>query len=195
MKRSDGTTGFVASSYLELQFHDVPSNHYAEDAIDYLVDRGILYGVGNDNFGMGNPLTRWQAVLLITRANNVSLDNRPDLNFSDVPKNYPYYKEIAAAVDEELFVGLGNSFEPDETLTRAQMAVVLQKLYQFPKATTAHPFTDIVANWYADPVARLYHSGITAGVTDTQFGPQSTITREQFAVFMVRSMDESYRLK
>ena len=78
VKRSDGTTGFVASSYLELQFHDVPNNHYAEDAIDYLVDRSILYGVGNDNFGMGDPLTRWQAVLLITRANNVSLENRPD---------------------------------------------------------------------------------------------------------------------
>ena len=196
VKRSDGTTGFVASSYLELQFHDVPSNHYAEEAIDYLVDRGILYGVGEDNFGMGQPLTRWQAVLLITRANNVSLENRPDLTFSDVPKDYPYYKEIAAAVDEELFVGLpDNKFEPDATLTRGQMAVVLQKIYQFPKATTGHPFTDIVANWYADPVARLYQSGIVAGVTDTQFGPQNTITREQFASFMVRSMDETYRLK
>ena len=197
VKRSDGTTGFVASSYLKLQFHDVPATHYAEDEIDYLVDRGILYGVGNDNFGMGQPLTRWQAVLLITRANNVSLDNRPDPGFTDVPKNHPQYNEIAAAVDEGLFKGVSdNKFEPDATLTRSQMAVVLQRLYQFPEASTGHPFTDIAADWYADEVARLYHSGITEGVdvTKTKFGPEMIVTREQFAVFMVRAMDETFRL-
>ena len=46
VKRSNGTTGFVASSYLKFQFHDVPAGHYAEDEIEYLVDRGILNGVG-----------------------------------------------------------------------------------------------------------------------------------------------------
>lgn len=192
VKRSDGTTGFVASSYLTLQFHDVPVSHYAEDEIDYLVDRGILYGVGDDNFGIGQPLTRWQAVLLITRANNVSLDNRPDPGFTDVPEDHPQYKEIAAAVDEGLFKGVSdNSFEPDATLTRNQMAVILQRLYQFPSAATQHPFTDLTAEWYADEVARLYHAGITDGVdeTKTKFGPEMTVTREQFAVFMVRSME------
>jgi len=196
VKRSDGSTGYVASSYLRLKFHDVPAGHYAEEAIDYLVDRGILYGVGNDNFGMGQPLKRWQAVLLLTRSNNVSLDSRENPNFTDVPTDYPYYKEIAAAVDEGLFGGVSQTqFDPEGTLTRAQMAVVLQRLYEFPEASGQHPFKDIKADWYADAVARLYSAGITGGVTLDEYGPDQTVTREQFAVFMQRSMDESFRIK
>ena len=82
VKRSNGTTGFVASSYLKHHFHDVPAGHYAEDEIEYLVDRGILNGVGGDNFGMEQSLTRWQAVLLLNRANHVSLEDRPDPDLS-----------------------------------------------------------------------------------------------------------------
>lgn len=196
VKRSNGTTGYVASSYLKLQFKDIPSNHYAKDYIYYLVDRGILKGIGNDQFGIEQPLTRWQAVLLITRANNIALDNRPNPGFKDVPKDHLYYKEIAAAVAEGLFQGMpGKRFNPNATLTRAQMAVILQRLYQFPAATAKHPFTDLTASWYADQVARLYASKITDGLSKTTFGPQATVTREQFATFMVRSMDENYRLQ
>lgn len=142
-------------------------------------------------------MTRWQAVLLLTRANNVDLENRPNPGFKDVPTSHQYYKEIAAAVEEGLFQGLSEyEFDPDGTLTRAQMAVVLQRIYQLPNAIVKHPFKDIKANdWYADSVSRLYSSKITNGVTDTTFGPDKSLTREQFAVFMVRSMDEAYRLK
>lgn len=196
VKRSNGTTGYIASSYLKYRFTDIPAKHYAEDEIEYLIDRGILKGVGNNRFGMGQGLTRWQAVVLLTRANHVSLENRPDPGFTDVPKSHPYYKEIAAAVDVNLFNGVSDQeFKPDKTLTRAEMAVVLQRLYQFPSTNIKVPFTDVKENWYKDAVARLYASGITDGVTKTAFGPKTTVTREQFAVFMVRSMDKSYRLK
>lgn len=196
VKRSDGSTGFVASSYLKYRFSDIPANHYAEDEIEYLVDRGILKGVGNDQFGMGQGLTRWQAVVLLTRANHVSLENRPDPSFTDVPKSHPYYKEIAAAVDMKYFEGVSTTeFMPDKTLTRAEMAVVLHRLFDFPSTTIKVPFTDVTEDWYKDAVARLFASGITDGITKTNFGPSTTVTREQFAVFMVRSMDESYRIK
>ena len=175
-------------------FNDVPVGHYAEDAIDYLVDRDIINGIGNNNFGMGQPLTRWQAAVLISRANNLSITNRPDPGFSDVPQGYPYYKEIAAVVDEGLFNGVTeNTFNPNATLTRSQMAVVLQRLYEFPNAATGHPFTDVTENWYADAVSKLYAARITGGVSETKFGPGQTVTREQFAVFLARSMDESFR--
>ena len=170
-------------------FKDVPLNHYAESAINYLADRGIISGVGNGQFGMGQPLTRWQAVLLLNRANNVSVENRPNPGFIDVPQNHPFYREIAAAVDEGIFTGVdAYHFEPNGILTRAQMAIVLQKLYQFPEVTNGYPFTDISNSWYTDAVARVYNAGITSGVSATQFGPNLTITREQFAVFLYKAM-------
>lgn len=196
VKRSNGTTGYVASSYLKERFADIPVGHYAENHIEYLVDRGIINGIGDNKFGIEQGLKRWQAVLILTRANNVSLENHPDPGFKDVPKNYLYYKEISAAVDTGLFTGFPTGeFKPENTLTRAEMAELLQRLYKFPKASGNTPFTDLKDDWYKESVARLYAAGITDGINKTQFGPSSTVTREQFAVFMVRSMDESYRLK
>ena len=141
-------------------------------------------------------LTRWQAVLLLNRANHVSLEGRSNPGFIDVTKDHDYYNEIAAAVEEGLFQGISNTqFDPEGTLTRSQMATVLQRLFEFPQASMKHPFTDVPSSeWYADPVARLYASGITDGVSPTEFGPLKKVTREQFAVFLVRSMDENYRI-
>lgn len=215
VKTSDGTEGYIASSYLNyltstpepsptpkpiptstLIFKDVPANHYAKEAIYYLAEKDILKGVGQNKFGIAQGLTRWQAVLLINRAENVSLSNRPDPGFTDIPKNYPHYNAIAAAVDEGLFKGTSaKTFEPGKVLTRSEMAAVLQRIYSFPSPSHIHPFTDVKDQWFADSVARLYASGITGGITATKFEPKSTISREQFAVFLVRSIDESYRLK
>ena len=143
-----------------------------------------------------NPLSRWQAAVLLTRANNVSLGHHPNPGFTDVPKDHPYYDEIAAAVATGLFKGITETtFEPDSTLTRAQMAVLLPRLYKFPEPTSGHPFTDLKEEWYRNDVVKLYQAGITDGVTATEFNPGGLVTREQFSVFLVRSMDESYRLK
>ena len=196
VKRSNGTTGFIASGYIKHQFKDVPTGHYAQEEIEYLVDRGIIKGVSGDEFGMGQPLKRWQAVLLLTRAEHVSLESHPDPGFTDVPKSHPYYKEIAAAVATNMFNGMTDTtFEPGGTLTRAQMAVLLPRLYEFPETTVGHPFTDLTQDWYRNDVAKLYQAGITDGITATEFQPGNKVTREQFAVFLVRAMDEAYRLK
>ncbi|MCF6138837.1 S-layer homology domain-containing protein [Pseudalkalibacillus berkeleyi] len=190
VKRSDGSTGYVASSFLKFKFKDVPANYWAEDHIYYLYDSTLLYGMGNGQFGLGKNLTRAHAAILMNRAKNISTENRPDPGFTDVPKDHKYYDDIAAAVDEGLFVGVKETkFDPDATLTRAQMAVVLQRVYEFPKASNDHPFTDVKnGSWYDEAVTRLYDAEITAGVTKTKFGPDDKITREQFAVFMGRSI-------
>lgn len=197
VKRSNGTQGYVSSSYLISTFKDVPHGHYSEEEIRFLSDRGILYGIGNGNFGFEENLTRWQAVLLLIRANDVSLSNRPDPGFNDVQSDYKYYKEIAAAVDEGLFKGKSSiTFDPEATLTRSEMAEVLQRIYQFPDATSSHPFTDVKDGvWYSDSVASLYDSGISDGITSTKFGPSKSVTREQFAVFLARSISEEFRTK
>ncbi|TFB24470.1 hypothetical protein E3U55_02950 [Filobacillus milosensis] len=194
---SDGTKGYAASSYLTVKFKDVNSGHYAEEAIYYLNDRGILKGVGNGNFGLGQELTRWQAAILLNRANDVPLTDRPDPELSDISTDYQYYNHIAAAVDEGFFGGYEDgTFKPNKTLTRAEMAVVLERIYNFTSDPTGHPFSDITADkWYSDAIVRLYNAGIAAGITKTTFGPQITITREQFAVFLARSLSENFRLK
>lgn len=197
VRTEDGKTGFLTSMYLTFSFSDVADDYYAQEHIDYLYNRSIINGIPGGEFGVGDPLTRWQAVLLITRANHTEIGDRPDPGFEDVPKDYPYYEEIAAAVDEGLFQGTGdNEFKPGATLTRAEMAVVLQRLYDFPATNESNPFTDVVPDsWYSKEVNRLYHAGITNGYGDPNtFAPETTVSRDQFAVFMTRAIAPEYRL-
>ncbi|WP_406944952.1 S-layer homology domain-containing protein [Halobacillus sp. SY10] len=197
VRTESGKTGFMTSMYLSFSFSDVSEDYYARDHINHLYDRNIVNGIPGGKFGIGDPLTRWQAVLLITRANQTEIGNRPDPGFEDVPKDYPYYEEIAAAVDEGLFQGTGNQeFKPRATLTRAEMAVVLQRLYDFPQPNQGNPFEDLPAeSWYTEEVNRLYHAGITNGYGEPDtFAPKTTVSRDQFAVFMTRSIAPEYRL-
>ncbi|MDL0421244.1 S-layer homology domain-containing protein [Caldibacillus thermoamylovorans] len=186
-----GKKGYIASSYLKYRFNDVPVGNYAENAISYLYDCGLLNGIGNDQFGFGRNLTRYEAVLLLTRANHIDLSNRPDPGFFDIDQSHPYYREIAAAVDEGYFKGLpGNIFDPNGTFTRGMMAEVLQRIYQFPELSGSFPFTDVPSgSWYADSIGRLYGAGITTGISPTKFGPENSLTREDFAVFLVRTIN------
>nr|WP_311775149.1 S-layer homology domain-containing protein [Alkalihalobacillus sp. TS-13] len=196
VKTSNGIVGYVASSYLSYKFKDIDVGLYAEDEIYYLYEKSLLFGVGYERFGFKENLTRWQAVLLLNRANNVEVGNSPDPGFTDVPEDHKYYEAIAAAVEAGLFNGVTETtFEPDATLTRSQMAAVLQRIYQFP-VETSHPFTDVKSGaWYEESIASLYNAGVAAGVSETKFGPNEDITREQFAVFMARSMNEDFRVR
>ncbi|WP_281974555.1 S-layer homology domain-containing protein [Halobacillus litoralis] len=197
VETSEGKTGFMTSRYIKFSFSDVSDGYYASEEINYLYNRNIINGIPGGKFGIGDPLTRWQAVLLITRANYTELGDSPDPGFSDVPQDYTYYEEIAAAVDEGLFEGTGDGkFKPGATLTRAEMAVVLQRLYEFPATDAGNPFTDVPDSWYTEEVNRLYHAGITNGYgSPSTFAPSEIVTRDQFAVFMTRSIADEYRIQ
>lgn len=200
----DGTSGYVASSYLEASdyvespekpvivepFPDVPLSHWGAEAIYFLTEQGIIKGYPNGYYGVSDSITRAQAATLLVRSENLSMDNRPNPNFQDVPTNHPYYDAIAAAVDEGIFSGVtATQFQPNEQLTRAQMAVLLNRLYTFEEPTIDHPFTDVPAGaWYEDDVHTLYSNRIVAGKTQTTYAPNSDVTRAEFAVFMHRVM-------
>ncbi len=50
------------------EFKDVPEGHVAETAIDWAAEKGITVGVGNNRFGMGQTLTRYEMVTFLCRA-------------------------------------------------------------------------------------------------------------------------------
>lgn len=83
-------------------------------------------------------------------------------------------------------------FCPADVVTRDQMAVFLDRLYQaatdeVPDAA-APPFVDVpTTHWAYDAVARLYELGVTNGTDDTHFSPGDPVTRGQMAAFLDRT--------
>ena len=96
---------------------------------------------------------------------------------------------IKSAVAKGLFAGTSpTTFHPDQAMNRAMLVTVLYRMEKEPTAEgDGKRFADVPAGaYYAKAVAWASAKGIVAGYSDTQFGPEDTITREQMAVILNR---------
>ncbi len=115
-------------------------------------------------------------------ANFVSL-----LPFTDVFVTDAYYSAVESCIRDGYFTGTSaTSFSPVQPMTRAMFVTVLYRLAGKPAVTAAAPFTDLKQDWYKDAVAWGAKAGITSGVSETTFSPDTPVTREQAAVFLCR---------
>jgi len=91
--------------------------------------------------------------------------------------------------------GVGNNrFNPDDTLTREQAAVILSQLADAvgsPLTRHESTFTDSdgISLWAIESVGRVQAAGIMGGVGNNFFSPKSSYTREQSIVTILRLFD------
>ena len=55
----------------------------------------------------------------------------------------------------------------------------------------AKAFADTENHWAQEAISTAYANGIISGYSDTQFGPDDTITREQMAVMIIKAAQVS----
>ena len=80
-----------------------------------------------------------------------------------------------------------NSFEPESTMTRAEFATIIARGLGLPQKSNAI-FKDVTANdWFYNYVGTAYAYGIIKGVSENEFNPNGTITREEAAVMVTRA--------
>ncbi|MBQ1503001.1 MAG: S-layer homology domain-containing protein, partial [Clostridia bacterium] len=78
-------------------------------------------------------------------------------------------------------------FDPEGSLTRAMVATVLWRREGSPAPGAPSGFEDVPAGeWYTDAVAWAKETGVVKGLTETTFGPDEYITREQLATMLFR---------
>ena len=78
-------------------------------------------------------------------------------------------------------------FEPDGTMTRAEFATIIARGLGLPQMSVAN-FKDVTANdWFYNYVGTAYNYGIIKGVSESEFNPNGTITREEAAVMVTRA--------
>ena len=120
-------------------------------------------------------------------------------SFADVPPGQVFWPWIEALVEAGITGGCGTNppaYCPDESVSRAQMAVFLLRGahgggYE-PPGATGTTFTDVPAS---DPLAawieQLAREAITGGCSTSpaQYCPDDRVTRGQMAVFLVRAFN------
>ena len=95
---------------------------------------------------------------------------------------------IQFVYDRGLLTGISeNEFAPDMAVTRAMMATIMYGMAGNPEHGWHYPFHDVFdMAWYAGPVAWAYENKLVYGVSDTSYAPETSITREQVAMMLMR---------
>ena len=96
--------------------------------------------------------------------------------------------EVLKAVGIMVGDDQGN-FNPDATVSRNEMAVVMSNLMAYNVATyrDTSPFTD-VPEWAEPYVAACYTNGITAGYDATTYGGSDAVTTAQAALMVMKAL-------
>ena len=110
--------------------------------------------------------------------------------------------EATAAADAlnalGLFQGTGEGYELDRAPTRAEALVMLIRLLGRESEAKGFsgdcPLEDVAGRWMAPYVGWAYEHGITKGVSDDAFDPNSAANAQMYATFMLRALEYSEEL-
>jgi len=114
--------------------------------------------------------------------------NCPSLAFDDLDITKWYHFDTDYVIENGIFKGTTETtFEPDSAQTRAMMVTVLYRVEGEPAVNRSIPFADVdMGAYYANAVIWGQQNGIIKGYSETEFGPDDKITREQIAAIMHR---------
>ena len=184
----------------ELTFADVPAGYWAESYIEMLYAAGITEGCGISPliYCPTAPVTRAQMAVFLLRAKHGSNYSPPAASgvmFHDVSSAYWAATWIEQLAKEGITQGCGSAnYCPETIVTRDQMAVFLLRAKHgssyVPPAASGTMFADVpVSYWAAAWIEQLVKEGITAGCGNGTYCPASSVTRDQMAVFLVRTFN------
>ena len=110
-----------------------------------------------------------------------------DRVFRDI-SHTPFVEHINWLAEQGITKGCGpDTFCPDQTVTRGQMAAFLSRALQLPAADQDY-FTDDNGSTFEDDINRLRQAGITTGCGPDTFCGDQPVTRDQMAAFLSRAL-------
>ena len=116
----------------------------------------------------------------------------PEIPFEDVTRRewFDFYVPIVWAYENEIMSGISaTEFAPAAYMTRAMLVTVLWRYTGRPDAGEA-VFSDVVSGrWYSEAVAWAAENGIVTGFSETTFGVNANVTREQMYTILYRYMN------
>ncbi|MGG4042422.1 S-layer homology domain-containing protein [Bacillus smithii] len=180
--------GAIPAFAADSDFRDVPKSSYAYSAIVELAERGVVSGYSDGTFHPNETVTRGQFAGMIARAFNLP---KGSSHFKDVPKSKALYEEIGKAADAGIIKGTGGNFYPDRPVTRADMAVMLDRAMNLKgnfKEEGNLKFKDNVPAYALESVKRMVSYGVIQGKTNGTFAPGEYADRASSSVLVSRAL-------
>ncbi len=175
-------------------FTDVPPTDPFFDAIDLFSQKGITTGCAPAQFCPDENVSRAQMAVFIVRSvyggDNFTLEQQTPY-FADVPTTAFGFQWIQKMYELGITTGCGGGdYCPDDSVTRAQMAVFIIKM-RFSTAPFTYPqtpiFSDVGQTAFGFAfIQRMSVDGITTGCATGVYCPDNFVTRGEMAVFIMR---------
>lgn len=171
--------------------------HWAEEAIQQAVRKGIVSGYPDDTFRPDAPVTRAEFTVLLARALNLT-GGGAALSFRDKDAIGEWVQAaVAQAVQAGLIHGYeDNSFRPDARISRAEMA---QMLAAAAKQSPGSKYTGVAATafvddvdipaWAKDSVAAMAKLGVLQGRDGNRFAPGEKLTRAEAVTVLLNLLN------
>ena len=187
---------------------------FAEDAVNCLAHFGVTQGRTETTYDPGSAVSRWQMALFLARAAGpagVVLPANPADEFTDIGG---VFEAGRAAINQMAELGImpgvsGTAFNPDLSVSRAQMALMLDAFLvaaekgaglgvgalgmdtdELADVVVDDSFDDIenVTRGEYSAIRRMFELGVARGTGDDRFSPGALVTRAQMAVFITRML-------
>ena len=176
-----------------VSFTVTPDDGYELEKLTVIDENGR--GVALTDLGNGTYSFRMPNGNVTVSAAFVAVDDTcakdstcPAGSFTDTDADEWYHDGVHYCVEEGLMVGMpGDLFDPNGSTTRAQIVTVLWRLEGSPVVDADMTFADVAADeWYTEAIRWAQSVGVVEGYSETVFGPNDTVTREQLAVILYR---------
>ena len=153
----------------------MPATHWASEAVDYVVSEGLFNGTSDTTFSPDASMTRAMFFTVLARLDGVDTTGGATW----------YEKAMAWAVAE----GITDGTNPEATITREQLAVMLYRYAGSPAAEgSLTGFADAasVSAWAQDAMEWAVAEGILTGKNGSALDPQGTASRAEVATMLMR---------
>lgn len=197
----------------KISFTDVKEGHWAARAIEVLAARHIIEGKPDGSFDLTGSLTRAEIAALLARAYQlpVAAAEMSMTLFRDVNSTAWYEDSVAAVYQAGWMKGrAGETFAPNEPVTREEMAVIINRILEGGQAQApaspdaaavndvdstadndpAYSDADSVAAWATDSVAHVSKAEIMQGYPDGTFAPKREVSRQEAAQILYRLLTQ-----
>jgi hypothetical protein len=192
------TFSTIRSVHAEQDFVDVPSSHWAYEAIHYMASMGIVSGYPDGTFKPDKPILRQEMAIIACKIFNFDGLRPSKPTFNDVPSSHWAFSMIETMAKSKLMedTSLNNRFRPQDVLDRIEYVPLQCRclgMKFFAQHMTNETMNDILSrysdasvipDWAQNYLAILTASRAIAGFPDGTFKPFEPLTRAQICVSM-----------
>ncbi len=186
-----------AQTSIAISFTDVPQGNWAEEAIYYLAQKGLISGKTKTTFSPETAITRGEFIALLARMSQEEMPEAKGI-FQDVKGTDWFARNVVWGVTAGITKGTSEvSFEPYAYITRQDMAVMLMqymnyKQFSLEKKKEAVTFRDEkeIAEYAKLAVSNMQQAGILQGKGNNSFVPLAPATRAEVAYMLTQVIKE-----